>query len=71
VIRKITLEWEEWFDKFRRLYARLAKRVSDDHGSETGSQGSDPHSAPPASGSAALPSLDQAKANWRARRGLG
>lgn len=24
---QIELEWSEWFDKFRRLYARLAKRV--------------------------------------------
>lgn len=24
------LEWSEWFDKFRRLYARIAKRMRDD-----------------------------------------
>jgi hypothetical protein len=29
VIEKLTVEWEEWFDKFRRLYARLSKRVTD------------------------------------------
>lgn len=23
------LEWSDWFDKFRRLYARLAKRMQD------------------------------------------
>lgn len=27
---EIEIEWSEWFDKFRRLYARLAKRVHDD-----------------------------------------
>lgn len=26
----IDLEWSEWFDKYRRLYARLAKRVHDE-----------------------------------------
>lgn len=26
---EIEVEWNGWFDKFRRLYARLAKRVSD------------------------------------------
>src|SRR6266536_2250716 len=26
---KLELEWSEWFDKFRRLYARLSKRVRD------------------------------------------
>lgn len=26
----IDVEWSEWYDKYRRLYARLAKRVSDD-----------------------------------------
>ena len=29
-IETIDVEWSEWFDKFRRLYARLAKRVHDD-----------------------------------------
>lgn len=26
-IEELKLEWEEWFDKFRRLYARLSRRV--------------------------------------------
>lgn len=26
----IDVEWSEWYDKYRRLYARLAKRVHDD-----------------------------------------
>src|SRR5258708_8333111 len=29
VMRKIKVEWEEWWEKFSRLYARLAKRVKD------------------------------------------
>jgi hypothetical protein len=27
--RKRDLEWSQWFDKFRHLYARLAKRLKD------------------------------------------
>ncbi len=26
-IKAIEVEWDEWYDKYRRLYARLAKRV--------------------------------------------
>lgn len=26
-MKSIEVEWDEWFDKYRRLYARLAKRV--------------------------------------------
>lgn len=26
-IEELRLEWNEWFDKFRRLYARLSRRV--------------------------------------------
>lgn len=37
---QLELEWSEWFDKFRRLYARLAKRVersqNDDQQSDRG-----------------------------------
>jgi hypothetical protein len=72
VIRKITLEWEEWFDKFRRLYARLAKRVSDEK-SEGASQPTAAGDAdrPTAGEPPRLPTLETAKASWRARRGLG
>jgi len=28
-VKALVIEWDEWFDKYRRLYARLAKRVSD------------------------------------------
>jgi hypothetical protein len=28
-MKAIGLEWEEYFDKFRRLYGRLSKRISD------------------------------------------
>src|SRR5256885_6839874 len=37
--KKIEIEWDGWFDKFRRLYARLAKRARDadeDGGTEAG-----------------------------------
>ena len=26
---QVEMEWNEWFDKFRRLYARIAKRARD------------------------------------------
>lgn len=26
-VKALDLEWNEWFDKYRRLYARLSKRV--------------------------------------------
>lgn len=29
-VETIDLEWSEWFDKFRRLYARISKRVERD-----------------------------------------
>jgi hypothetical protein len=29
-VNAIDVEWSEWYDKYRRLYARLAKRVHDD-----------------------------------------
>lgn len=28
-VKVIVVEWDEWYDKYRRLYARLAKRASD------------------------------------------
>lgn len=29
-LRTIDQEWSEWYDKYRRLYARIAKRVERD-----------------------------------------
>lgn len=29
-IEAIDVEWSEWYDKYRRLYARIAKRVERD-----------------------------------------
>ena len=29
-VDEIDVQWSEWYDKYRRLYARLAKRVHDD-----------------------------------------
>lgn len=31
---EIDVQWSEWYDKYRRLYARLAKRVSDERKKE-------------------------------------
>lgn len=28
-LAEVEMEWNGWFDKFRRLYARIAKRVSE------------------------------------------
>jgi hypothetical protein len=28
-LQEIRVEWEEWYDKYRRLYARLNKRIAD------------------------------------------
>jgi hypothetical protein len=41
--KKIEVEWNEWFDKFRRLYARLAKRArdADDEGGVEVGRGAD------------------------------
>lgn len=40
-VKTIDAEWSEWFDKFRHMYARLAKRIKDAsqaEGDGTGSQ---------------------------------
>lgn len=29
-LRRIRVEWEEWYDKYRRLYARISKRAERD-----------------------------------------
>lgn len=29
-LREIVVEWEEWYDKYRRLYARISKRAERD-----------------------------------------
>jgi hypothetical protein len=34
-LKALEMEWQEWWDKFRTLYARLAKRVKDAHQLET------------------------------------
>lgn len=28
-LKSLELEWQEWFDKFRLMYARLSKRIRD------------------------------------------
>ena len=37
-VEALDLEWSEWFDKYRRLYARIAKRVERD--SDSGQESS-------------------------------
>jgi hypothetical protein len=70
LVKRIQLEWEEWFDKFRRLYARLNKRMRDGEVAEGGKGGDGP--GPREDAPAPSPaSIDPAKlAAWRARRGF-
>jgi hypothetical protein len=67
-IKTIRLEWEEWFDKFRRLYMRLNKRARDGAVADSDEEQGQAPKGP--SGAAPLPRLEEAKAAWRARRGL-
>jgi hypothetical protein len=70
LVKRIQLEWEEWFDKFRRLYARINKRVTDQEAGDAkhaeAASGSD-GSTSPASGHPINPAKLSA---WRARRGF-
>lgn len=34
-LKVIEADWDEWYDKFRRLYARLSKRVERDEKAST------------------------------------
>ncbi len=67
VMRKIKVEWEEWWEKFSRLYARLSKRVKDaEREPPTPSDGDGEIAAP-----GAPHAVDPVKlAAWRARRGF-
>lgn len=38
VTKGVDTEWSEWFDKFRRLYARIAKRQERDEAAESGTE---------------------------------
>ena len=71
VMKRIALEWEEWWEKFSRLYARLSKRVKD-ASRETGL-------AEPNGGEGGAESTESRKttaispeklAAWRSRRGF-
>lgn len=41
-LKSLRVEWDEWYDKYRRLYARLSKRVeaaqNDDSGNDRGGE---------------------------------
>ena len=68
--KALDTEWNEWYDKFRRLYARLAKRVSqqeegdakNDDGAGAGVGGTSPSSD-------VTVNPEQVQ-RWRARRGF-
>ena len=34
-LKSIEIEWDEWYDKYRRLYARIAKRVKAQEAAES------------------------------------
>jgi succinate dehydrogenase/fumarate reductase-like Fe-S protein len=38
-VRDLEVEWMDWYDKYRRLYARLAKRESRANGKTDGDAG--------------------------------
>ena len=61
-VSTLKLEWEEWYDKFRRLYARLSKRVSDASAADAGTP-TDTSESAGATGIRAIPSP-------RSRRGF-
>ncbi len=71
VMRKIKLEWEEWWEKFSRLYARLSKRVSDSQRvdeSAAAAASEIPNPAGPANATVTV--SPERLATWRARRGF-
>lgn len=44
---RIDVEWSEWYDKYRRLYARLAKREQLDRQRDTDGNADHPNNTPP------------------------
>lgn len=52
-VKELEIEWEGWYDKYRRLYARLSKREERAHAApdepvETARGGGSPHITNPA-----------------------
>lgn len=47
VLKDIRLEWDEMYDKFRLLYARVSKRIKD--AANAGADGVEPSQDPPSS----------------------
>ena len=47
-IESIDVEWTEWYDKYRRLYARIAKRVERDADTDPPSRDVAPGATKPA-----------------------
>jgi hypothetical protein len=43
-LKSLELDWQEWFDKFRLLYARLSKRIRDAAQTDEQSRKDDPES---------------------------
>jgi hypothetical protein len=70
VMRKIKLEWEEWWEKFSRLYARLSKRVKDSQAADA-EPARDGGADAPGAGQAGPHTIPPEKlAAWRSRRGF-
>lgn len=54
-IRDIEMEWEDWFEKFRNLYARISRRQQREaKESEVEQPAGDAHGLPPDANPAAL-----------------
>ncbi len=70
IVKRIQMEWEEMFDRFRRLYARLSKRVADASAVD-GTPGATDGAAATDTKETSHVTLHQAAAAWRARRGIG
>ena len=49
-LKEIEVEWEGWFDKYRRLYARISKRVQRQRDEEPPADSEAPAAAPRALG---------------------
>ncbi len=62
---EIKYEWALWFNKFRSLYATLLKREK--KAAQDAPGGTIVDEPVPQD----LPTLEEAKARWRAKRGLG
>jgi hypothetical protein len=70
VLKRIKLEWEEWWEKYSRLYARLSKRVKDAERADLSSGGADGSGDRAPAPETPAPVNPAKLATWRARRGF-